>query len=116
MTGVHGLASEKPEKFLLTRPMRDVTLIRSGFFGTLRFLLTRPMRDVTNFYFHNYLTPLVSTHTPHAGRDLFSKLFTILGCVSTHTPHAGRDGVYTICSWLQTVSTHTPHAGRDREH
>ena len=34
-------------RFLLTRPMRDVTLLRRRNSGPCLFLLTRPMRDVT---------------------------------------------------------------------
>ena len=34
-------------KFLLTRPMRDVTMIVRRRTSKHRFLLTRPMRDVT---------------------------------------------------------------------
>ena len=61
--------------FLLTRPMRDVTVT-----GLMRiimctiFLLTRPMRDVTSFIFYNFTSIKISTHTPHAGRDV-SRLF-----------------------------------------
>ena len=56
--------------FLLTRPLRDVTLIRLYLLdGNTQFLLTRPLRDVTqcvnNFCF--YVN--ISTHTPLAGRD-----------------------------------------------
>ena len=37
------------------------------------FLLTRPMRDVTDFRHRPHHIPMVSTHTPHAGRDDFRK-------------------------------------------
>ncbi len=51
------------ERFLLTRPSRDVTANGAGLQGALTFLLTRPSRDVTikmielfetvlNFYSH----------------------------------------------------------------
>ena len=37
------------EQFLLTHPMRDVTIHSTGQGEWLAFLLTHPMRDVTNF-------------------------------------------------------------------
>ena len=37
-------------KFLLTRPMRDVTYHPFFYAGSMSFLLTRPMRDVTAVY------------------------------------------------------------------
>ena len=33
----------------------------------------------------------ISTHTPHAGRDLGEDVLDLLAIISTHTPHAGRD-------------------------
>ena len=79
-------------RFLLTRPMRDVTPNGPAFQtlfkisthtshagrdgqGTWRqrsspeFLLTRPMRDVTEHGFLSVDPILISTHTSHAGRD-----------------------------------------------
>ena len=35
----------------------------------MQFLLTRPMRDVTMPAAHDWNATMVSTHTPHAGRD-----------------------------------------------
>ena len=55
--------------FLLTRPMRDVTLIFQEFKIIGMFLLTRPMRDVTQELRQIHRNNMVSTHTPHAGRD-----------------------------------------------
>ena len=34
---------------------------------------------------------LISTHTPHAGRDHNSDYLMAVKVISTHTPHAGRD-------------------------
>ena len=49
--------------------MRDVTCaLRTSGRDTL-FLLTRPMRDVTLAGSRDYIDSEVSTHTPHAGRD-----------------------------------------------
>ena len=33
----------------------------------------------------------ISTHTPHAGRDLIARRAETADAISTHTPHAGRD-------------------------
>ena len=56
-----------------------------------RFLLTRPMRDVTFGAGAGDKGVFVSTHTPHAGRDEFGLKGFAIVVVSTHTPHAGRD-------------------------
>ena len=50
--------------------MRDVTLILKNRRKQLEFLLTRPMRDVTISFSVLSSNRRVSTHTPHAGRDL----------------------------------------------
>ncbi len=56
----------------------------------------------------------VSTHTPHARRDLqiLQELLTS-SRVSTHTPHARRDAIFCTVEVVHDVSTHTPHARRD---
>ena len=59
--------------FLLTRLLRGATKKRNKFCGIKRFLLTRPMRGAT-FSVKIMLTIFhISTHTPHAGRDLLGK-------------------------------------------
>ena len=59
-----------PEKFLLTRPLRDVTrLYISAILYSSLFLLTRSLRDVTNPNDEELDGCIVSTHTPLAGRD-----------------------------------------------
>ena len=58
---------------------------------------------------------IISTHTPHAGRDDAGQVASVLFFISTHTPHAGRDA--NAAGYLQLtarISTHTPHAGRDK--
>ena len=57
----------------------------------LAFLLTRPMRGAT--FDAAELIPFfyISTHTPHAGRDLRIVGLNRASFISTHTPHAGRD-------------------------
>ena len=56
--------------FLLTRPLRDVT-IHLGYHSVSAkaFLLTRPLRDVTNATYRWNGSAWISTHTPLAGRD-----------------------------------------------
>ena len=57
--------------FLLTRPMRGATWGEWQAINGHRFLLTRPMRGATTFYTLKNGEFVISTHTPHAGRDLF---------------------------------------------
>ncbi len=84
-----------------------------------------------------YEMSTISTHTPHARRDLLTALRgmtylyfnshasceawpnsisfrTMDGNISTHTPHARRDAIQSIIAKRLTISTHTPHARRDR--
>ena len=78
---------------------------------------------------------VISTHTPHAGRDIMKKKRIGGFGISTHTPHAGRDKLliyhyqetqhfnsHAPCGarrhkaeadFITAISTHTPHAGRD---
>ena len=79
---------------------------------------------------------MISTHTPHAGRDMVMEDAFKSELISTHTPHAGRDFTTGFRKWtikiflltrpmrgvtsmmqisddFQDISTHTPHAGRD---
>ena len=55
--------------FLLTRPLRDVTLFTQIDTIFLIFLLTRPLRDVTLPDVILMENVEISTHTPLAGRD-----------------------------------------------
>ena len=55
--------------FLLTRPMRGATKLESEKRFTDVFLLTRPMRGATLFDSESDIMYVISTHTPHAGRD-----------------------------------------------
>ena len=59
------------------------------------------------------ITDLISTHTPHAGRDGKIKEKEMEREISTHTPHAGRDQLAGSDHHKKQISTHTPHAGRD---
>ena len=49
------------------------------------------MRGVTCFFHYSLLIQLISTHTPHARRDVFSVAVCNADNISTHTPHARRD-------------------------
>ena len=55
--------------FLLTRPLRDVTIIEANDYHIIGFLLTRPLRDVTAKISQHASLKQISTHTPLAGRD-----------------------------------------------
>ena len=83
---------QNQDEFLLTRPLRGATLAKT--FGIV---------ENENFYSHapcgarqnNHIRldcPVISTHTPLAGRDKYSdaELDEIIN-ISTHTPLAGRD-------------------------
>ena len=84
---------------------------------SLQFQLTRPMRSVTGYTAEHYPKEVISTHTPHAERDLmcFSYLY-YFSVISTHTPHAERDGNVWFESQIKDISTHTPHAERDNDY
>ena len=57
-------------QFLLTRPLRDVTIYYSCLpDARYVFLLTRPLRDVTTMHVPSDPVFHISTHTPLAGRD-----------------------------------------------
>ena len=100
------------------------------------FLLTRPLRDVTVKRLLQHVQGKISTHTPLAGRDQLLSLpvnyiflflltrplrdVTSAGCyvivqivISTHTPLAGRDDGTHRGAFEKNISTHTPLAGRD---
>ena len=78
-----------------------------------KFLLTRPMRGATITCTATSIFFIISTHTPHAGRDIRGCFPQCRKGISTHTPHAGRDGISRATYFRELISTHTPHAGRD---
>ena len=49
------------------------------------------MRGVTKCYGVDIVADRISTHTPHARRDMPSHKFIQNFRISTHTPHARRD-------------------------
>ena len=77
--------------FQLTRLMRGVTVRCNHPCGNCAFQLTRLMRGVTATSFTLRVNRSISTHTPHARRDLFHVVKVQLLVISTHTPHARRD-------------------------
>ena len=57
----------------------------------------------------------ISTHTPHARRDLPMRSAEPWDAISTHTPHARRDNAKNAEDEAKRlISTHTPHARRDQ--
>ena len=71
------------------------------------------MRGVTTSKYTTFDSKKISTHTPHARRDLGIETFLRVFIISTHTPHARRD-LASFFYFLQIkISTHTPHARRD---
>ena len=81
------------------------------------FLLTRPSRDVTIVRQLNHGHKPISTHTSLAGRDGAAAPLAVAIGISTHTSLAGRDGI-KICRYVCAIiiSTHTSLAGRDSLH
>ena len=93
--------------FLLTRPSRDVTILRLPARRTTEFLLTRPSRDVTALSNNPPDNITISTHTSLAGRDIFCIVLICIFRISTHTSLAGRDtmvssGTITLSEFLLT--------------
>ena len=78
-------------RFQLTRLMRGVTLQSSLVFQSFLFQLTRLMRGVTSSAIGAVELEEISTHTPHARRDVFLGAALHYLRISTHTPHARRD-------------------------
>ena len=136
MRGATASCSAGPAEtvFLLTRPMRGATgcAERKRYHG--EFLLTRPMRGATASITPAADTLVISTHTPHAGRDMRSgNRRRIRRNFYSHAPCGARPGIpfssrvimanfysHAPCGArlflaLQqpVVQRHTPHAGRD---
>ena len=93
--------------------MRDATELKLGVEEWMEFLLTRPLRDATHVLADDISYNRISTHAPHAGRDICRKrseagktdFYSRAPC-GTRPPHALKYIPYII-------STHAPHAGRD---
>ena len=78
-----------------------------------RFQLTRPMRGATSASAAKELEKIISTHTPHAGRDTITAIVSP-PCLyfNSHAPCGARRWTSTNAGRAE-ISTHTPHAGRD---
>ena len=79
-----------------------------------KFLLTRPLRDVTVPVSLRSAGQYISTHTPLTGRDEeeWNQIDKLV--ISTHTPLTGRDNDFVVCGLtFHVISTHTPLTGRD---
>ena len=118
--------------------MRGVTMPFWIFTGIFAFQLTRPMRGVTYAVDSFPVGVLISTHTPHAGRDMNENTTTRAALEFQLTrpmrgvTHYGDIGGRASAAFQLTrpmrgvtpapaegtlrvfkISTHTPHAGRD---
>ena len=71
------------------------------------------MRGVTLTGLTYDIEEYISTHTPHARRDIAALWFIWWFVISTHTPHARRDESMFDVYAVAAISTHTPHARRD---
>ena len=102
--------------FLLTRPLRDVTLATARDTIGESISTHTPLAGRDRLHFAAVLIVFISTHTPLAGRDYPSSSRSQDFVISTHTPLAGRDmSIHTSIARGDGISTHTPLAGRDRE-
>ena len=77
------------------------------------FLLTRPLRDVTISFSFSSSWSYISTHTPLTGRDHITPILCLRFLISTHTPLTGRDWLPGPFFHIPAISTHTPLTGRD---
>ena len=111
---IGGIEASILPPFLLTRPLRDVTLPETVKTDIVVISTHTPLagRDETEIREHPE-TGTISTHTPLAGRDRCVWRTCQLYVISTHTPLAGRDLCRVRNYILDTISTHTPLAGRD---
>ena len=83
--------------FQLTRLMRGVTIVWVMLILiTNGFQLTRLMRGVTTAALYGIDHNSISTHTPHARRDVHILRRGHGLNISTHTPHARRDDISEI--------------------
>ena len=82
----------------------------------LRFLLTRPLRDVTETIAEALPNMSISTHTPLAGRDEYP-----LDCFGYYSPFLLTRPLRDVTETAEqpqpetAISTHTPLAGRDAD-
>ena len=100
--------------FLLTRPLRDVTVEINRRVALMEFLLTRPLRDVTKQLKRKVTVGDISTHTPLAGRDRCVYSYSATDCYFySHAPCGTWHRSLLRPTTHPVISTHTPLAGRD---
>ncbi len=92
--------------------MRGATIYYCMFaYQCYKFQLTRPMRGATYCIFTLLAEyDQISTHTPHAGRNIPYQLTLYIINISTHTPHAGRNIDYCFyrSAYLYHFNSHAP--------
>ena len=94
--------------------MRGATLGATVKHCVARFLLTRPMRGATVTRTTTSILLIISTHTPHAGRDgKQQQEKDEQNNFYSHAPCGARLTWAKDKNTKPTISTHTPHAGRD---
>ena len=59
------------------------------------------MRGVTSSQVRAIAFEVISTHTPHARRDIKDEISKFLGVISTHTPHARRDAEKSLYAFAE---------------
>ena len=124
---------KKECRFLLTRPLRDVTEALSGMLALINdfyshapygtwpettehrqrpdtFLLTRPLRDVTVIYVRSVLFREFLLTRPLRDVTIWFVTFFTLAGISTHTPLTGRDRL-ALCFnlWPPDFYSHAPY-------
>ena len=102
------------QKFLLTRPLRDVTFAKTIALSHPIISTHTPLTGRDETVYHTFNDQEISTHTPLTGRDVpFLKQRTNVVFISTHTPLTGRDAIMYAMHRIFEISTHTPLTGRD---
>ena len=69
--------------------MRGVTVTYTVVAGDTLFQLTRPMRGVTALIIRGVVRLYISTHTPHAGRDVVKRLIASCSAFQLTRPMRG---------------------------
>ena len=99
--------------FLLTRPLRGVTISPVPSITVVSISTHTPLARRDNSCCKIILTIYISTHTPLARRDYFYDCWRFNYSISTHTPLARRDCNVATSLSIDIISTHTPLARRD---
>ena len=101
-------------EFQLTRLMRGVTMALISVKSKYKFQLTRLMRGVTGWNYHKEIATIISTHTPHARRDILNDgVYKNTPDFNSHASCEAWPPKNTMLFAKSEISTHTPHARRD---